>query len=71
MDEGVEETNEGDIVRRGVFEVSPGTDHHHGMVVQVEEGHLAVLLAENEEYSIKKLRDLGREVDPYAEQHLW
>ena len=42
----------------------PPVDDHGRVVVDMEEGHLVVLLAQNEEYGIGELDDLREEEEP-------
>lgn len=68
--EAVDEADESPMAPGQIFDAAPGYDGHHGVVVQVQEGDLLLLLAQDEEHRIQQLRQLGQEVDVASSGHL-
>lgn len=53
VDEGVDDADERAVPAGVVLGGSPGDHGHHGVVVHVQEGNLAILFAQDEEHSVQ------------------
>lgn len=62
MHEGVDPANEGPVSAGVVLAGAPADHGHHGVMVDMEEGNLAIVLAEHEEDGVQQLSDLGQVV---------
>lgn len=62
--EAVHDRHEGPVVRGVILQTYPADSDHERVVVHVEKRHLAVLLADHEEYRVPQVEDLGRHVFP-------
>jgi len=54
----------------GVLGRQPPVEYHGSVVVDMEKGHLGVLLSQNEENRIKQVNDFGKEEPPTGGCHL-
>jgi len=70
VDEGVNESQKGSMATGKVLDPNEGTHGHQSVVVQVEEGDLALFLAQHKEHGVQQLRDLGNVVQPHGTSHL-
>lgn len=70
MHEGVDEAYEDAVSAGIVLGAAPADHRHHGVVVQVQEGHLVVLLPQHEEDRVQELGHLRQEVDVDPSGHL-
>jgi len=61
--EGVDPTDEGTMSAGIVLAGAPADHGHDGVVVHMQEGHLAVVLAQHKEDGIQQLGDLGQVID--------
>lgn len=62
VDKTVQQPHQHEVVCRMMHQMQPGPRHHGGVVVQMEEGDLVVLLAEDKKYRIEKVQVLRDEV---------
>lgn len=63
MHERVDPADEGAVAAGIVLAGAPADHGHHGVVVHMQEGHLAVVLAQHKEDGVQQLGDLGQIVD--------
>jgi len=70
VDKGVDEAQQGSMSAGKVLDSNEGTHRHQGVVVQMEERDLTLLLAQHKEHGVQQLGDLGNVVQPHGTSHL-
>jgi len=63
---GVEDSNDHALLPGSILQVAPGEEHRDCVMVDVQEGHLVILLAQHKERRVQQIDDLREEVEPGA-----
>ena len=69
MNAHVEEHEEGGVAATNKLEEEPDHKRHHGVVHDVEGGHLAVLVSHHHEVGVHEVSELGEEIPPNCGCH--
>lgn len=71
VDEGVDQAQERAMATRKVLDANQAADGHQRVVVDVQEGDLALVLTQHEEDRVHEFDDFAHVVQPHSTGHLW